>query len=380
MLKRLWVPYEAFDTENIRVWLEEKAYDGFRLKRMKPYFAVFEETDRLSLKFHLEPTIKDVNKPESGIIESRQDRGWTYAGTIPGHFHVFYAEQKASDFYEDKKSVKYLYEEKLKKDAWIVFGSIITLLLFFFQIMMESRQPVLWIIENFDIFHAVTSGFILSGIISTIITYLKHKNIVKRFENEDKFYPTSKLYRGVKLIGYGTISIFMIFNLIQLFSSDLNRGDRVSNLDEKPIISLYELESSGNNAIADEKFNYYRIRGESLFLDEMITDYQNDYVDSNRSYSSDLTTTLYLGKSEYVMEILEEQLINENKKNFSISDYDHEILSGVKVSLFERNSQQIMILSLKDRLLKVSYSGGGKLKNWKEIMVKSFLEYSIAGM
>ena len=378
MIKRFWVPYEAFDTENIRVWLEEKAFDGFRLKKIKPYFAVFEETDRLSLKFHLEPTVKDVNKPESGIIESRQDRGWTYAGTIPGHFHVFYAEQKASDFYEDKKSVKYLYEEKLKKDAWIVFGSIITLLLFFFQIMMESRQPVLWIIENFDIFHAVTSGFILFGIISTIITYIKHKNIVKRFENEDRFYPTSKVYRVLMLFGYGAIIIFMILTAIQLFSSEQNNSDRVSSLDEKPIISLYELESSGNEGMVEKEFSYYRIRNESLFLDEMITNYQNEYLDPKRTYSSDLTTIFYLGKSEDVIRVLEQQLIGENKNKTGISDFDSEIISGVAVSILDGDTQEIMILSLKDRLLKVSYSGGGKLKNWKEIIVKSFLEYNIS--
>ncbi|NLB20525.1 MAG: DUF2812 domain-containing protein [Clostridium sp.] len=378
MLKRFWVPYEAFDVESIRVWLEEKAEEGFRLKKMKPYFAVFEETDRLSLKFHIEPTIKDIKKPESGIIESRLERGWTYAGTISGHFHVFYAEQKATDFYEDKKTVKYLYEEKLKKDAWFVFGSIITLLLFFFQNMIGSRQPVLWIIENFDFFQAATTGFILFGIISTIITYIKHNNIIKRFENEDEFYPTSKLYRVLKLFGYGAIIIFMILTAIQLFSSEQNKEDLVNSLDEKPIVSLYELESSGNNGIVEEEFSYYRIRSESLFLDEMITNYQNEYLDTKRTYSSDLTTTFYLGKSENIIGILEQQLIDENKNKTSISDYDSEIISGVTVSILDGVTQEIMILSLKERLLKVSYSGGGKLKNWKEIIVKSFLEYSIS--
>ena len=191
-----------------------------------------------------------------------------------------------------------------------MFGSIIN--------MIGSRQPVLWIIENFDFFQAATTGFILFGIISTIITYIKHNNIIKRFENEDEFYPTSKLYRVLKLFGYGAIIIFMILTAIQLFSSEQNKEDLVNSLDEKPIVSLYELESSGNNGIVEEEFSYYRIRSESLFLDEMITNYQNEYLDTKRTYSSDLTTTFYLGKSENIIGILEQQLIDENKNKTSI--------------------------------------------------------------
>ena len=170
----------------------------------------------------------------------------------------------------------------------------------------------------------------------------------------------------------------MILTAIQLFSSEQNKEDLVNSLDEKPIVSLYELESSGNNGIVEEEFSYYRIRSESLFLDEMITNYQNEYLDTKRTYSSDLTTTFYLGKSENIIGILEQQLIDENKNKTSISDYDSEIISGVTVSILDGVTQEIMILSLKERLLKVSYSGGGKLKNWKEIIVKSFLEYSIS--
>ena len=85
-----------------------------------------------------------------------------------------------------------------------------------------------------------------------------------------------------------------------------------------------------------------------------------------------------MGKSENIIGILEQQLIDENKNKTSISDYDSEIISGVTVSILDGVTQEIMILSLKERLLKVSYSGGGKLKNWKEIIVKSFLEYSIS--
>lgn len=377
MLKRFWVPYEPFDVESIRIWLEEKAEEGYRLKKMKPYFAVFEETDRLSLKFHLEPTIKDVRKPESGIVESRSEKGWTYAGTIAGHFHAFYADQKAADYYDDKRTVKYLYEEKLKKDAWIIFGSILTLVLFIFQNMAGSRQPLLWIIENFNFFEAAATGFIVLGLISTIITFIKHNNIVKRVQNENEFYPSSKLYRVLMLLGYGAIIIFIIFTALQLVSDPGNNSDQISSLDEKPIISLYELESSGNEVAVEEDFSYYRIRDESLFLDEMITNFQNHYLDPKRTGSSDLTTIFYLGKSEQIISLLEQQLIEENKNKTGIRDHESEIVSGVSVSILDGVTQEIMILSLKNRLLKVSYRGGGRLNNWKEIITESFLEYDV---
>jgi hypothetical protein len=126
MAKRFWVPYAPYDVESIRMWLGEKAEEGYRLKKMKPYFAVFEETDRASLKFHLEPTVyKDVNKPDAGVVETRAERGWSYAGTVTDHFHVFYADEQTPDFYSDPNAVKWKYEEKLKKERWGIFWSIL---------------------------------------------------------------------------------------------------------------------------------------------------------------------------------------------------------------------------------------------------------------
>src|SRR5690554_4368787 len=112
MAKRFWVPYAPYDMESIRMWLEEKAEEGYRLKKMKPYFAVFEERDREHLKFHLEPTLKDHSEPDSEVVEAHAERGWTYAGTLADHFHVYYAEKDTPDFYTDPHSVMWKYKEK----------------------------------------------------------------------------------------------------------------------------------------------------------------------------------------------------------------------------------------------------------------------------
>lgn len=85
--KRFWLPYASYDMKNIKIWLEEKAEDGYILKKMKRNFPIFEEVERgTSVKYHLEPTTTNMRKPPEEIMETRKQRGWHYAGTIHDFF------------------------------------------------------------------------------------------------------------------------------------------------------------------------------------------------------------------------------------------------------------------------------------------------------
>ena len=379
MAKRFWVPYAPYDVESIRMWLNEKAEEGYRLKVMKPYFAVFEETDRASLKFHLEPTVKDANKPDDGIIETRAERGWTYAGTLQDQFHVFYADEITPDFYSDPHAVKWKYEEKLKKERWGVFWAIlwfIPLVLLEMNMMYGSRNPVLWVIENLQVHHIVVLVLLFSGVIAKLITYRRHRKYVEHLNEKQDFYmPSTGMFRMVNLIGnvlFFTVVIGIF--LLAITSVDEAYEDDTTN-DFGQVIDLLELEQLRDPDLVDNinvEFDLFAYIDESLFLDEKITLHQS--AELLRSYSPGLTTTNYRTKSKGITKVLEEELIKQGIENTSDTDSVKEMYSGVSVSYFDVPELRTMILSHENRLLRLEYRGRLDLKDWKALIAEKFLK------
>lgn len=383
MTKRFWVPYAPYDVESIRIWLEEKAEDGYRLKNMKPYFAVFEETDRTSLKFHLEPTVKDANKPDDEIIETRAERGWTYAGTLQDQFHVFYADKKTPDFYSDPNAVKWKYEEKLKKEKWGVFWSVLTIIpLVFLEINFMSgfSNPVLWILENLQVSHIIALVFLFSGLIPKLITYRRHRRYVEYLDEKEDFHlPSTGVFRMVSLIGNvlfftaAIVILFLAFTSADDAYEDASKDVKVNDFGQ--VINLLELEQLRDPELVDNtniEIDLYAYINESLFLDEKITLHQSAAL--LHSYWPGLTTTNYTAKSDGVREVLEEELIKQAIENTGDTDSVKEVYSGVTISYFDVPELRTMILSHEKRLLRLEYRGRLDLKDWKALMAEKFLK------
>jgi len=379
MAKRFWVPYAPYDVESIRMWLGEKAEEGYRLKKMKPYFAVFEETDRVSLKFHLEPTVKDANKPDDEIIETRAERGWSYAGTLPDHFHVFYADEQTPDFYSDPNAVKWKYEEKLKKERWKIFWSIlwfIPLVLTEMNFMYGFRNPVLWVLENLQVYNIILIAFLFLGLMAKLITYRRHRKYVEHLNEKDDFFmPSTGIFRMVNLISSVFFYSVAIVIVVLTFSSvdEVYEDDKANDIGN--VIDLLELEKLRDPDLVDNinvEFDLFAYIDESLFLDEKITLHQS--AELLRSYSPGLITTNYRTKSDGIRKVLEEELIKQGIENTGDTDSVKEVYSGVTVSYFDVPELRTMILAHENRLLRLEYRGRLDLKDWKEDIVEMFLK------
>lgn len=380
MTKRFWVPYAPYDVESMRMWLEEKAEEGYRLKKMKPYFAVFEETDRKKMKFHLEPTLsKDASKPDAEIIETRAERGWNYAGTLTDHFHVFYADEQRPDFYSDPNAVKWKYEEKLKKERWGIFWSIlwfIPLVLLEMNFMYGFRNPVIWVLEDLQAHNIILIIFLFSGVMAKLITYRRHRKYVDHLNEKDDFYlPSTGVFRMVNLIGSVLFFAVFIGILILTFSSVDEFYENDTTNDFGNVIDLLELEQLIDPDLVGDinvEFSLFAYINESLFLDEKTTLHQSAVL--LHSYSPSLITTNYRTKSEWITTVLEEELITQAIENSGDTDSVKELYSDVTVSYFDVPELRTMILSHENRLLRLEYRGRLDLKDWKEDIVEMFLK------
>jgi len=379
MAKRFWVPYAAYDVESIRMWLEEKADEGYRLKMMKPYFAVFEETDREHLKFHLEPTLKDAREPESEVVEAHADRGWTYAGTLADHFHVYYAEKDTPDFYMDPHSVKWKYEEKLKKERRGIFWSIPGFLLLFLldlDFLNGFSDPILWMLQNLQVYHLLYLSFIVLGLMTKVITYRRYKKYVENLDEKEDFQtPSTGIFRMVNLIGnflfYGAAIGILLF----AFSADQEMYGylEIEDLDFEPVITLEEIEELKDPDFREkEAFDYgnYASVRKSIFLNDQIVIDENLWI-INR-YSPGLQTTYYQVSSQWILNFFEDRLISRVEKSTGDTDSIRETYGNVSVSYFDVPELRTMILRMENRLMVVNYRGRVDLKSFKELIAERF--------
>lgn len=278
--KRFFVPYEPYDIKGMKMWLEEKAEEGYRLKKMKPYFAVFEEVERQNLKYHLEPTLTDSHEPLEEVKATRQERGWTYAGTYPEHFHVYYAGHDTKEFYPEGMAIQSKYEEKLRKQRWKIFWSIPAFLLLAFPefgAALFTTRPILWMLENVRIYQLLTLGFILLGGVSQVVAYGKYRKFTRDLgrAEEDSVVPSSGSFRFLNL----AIHSLLYLTLFTVLLVTIRAGEDKSRFtlgywnEDSPVIALEELELMQNSEVNTSQYvNYedYGYEDESIFLDVFI--------------------------------------------------------------------------------------------------------------
>lgn len=225
--KRFWLPYASYDMVNIKRWLEEKAEEGYILKKMKPNFPVFLEVDRgASIKYHLEPTVKDRHKPLEEIVETRKDRGWQYAGTIPDSFHVYYAESGTKEFYHEPEDVTHKLQEKLRNDKKSLLLHLpLSLLVVFTDLLnIKSADPlVIWFFQNLNWMHVLLlSTFILSGLLK-FFAYQKLKNYIKSTNPREESGTSSSILKLFVLSGNALIVMFLLFFFYQILWGELSQ-------------------------------------------------------------------------------------------------------------------------------------------------------------
>lgn len=372
--KRLWVPIEPYDIEAIKEWLEEKAREGYELKNMKPYFAVFEETERQELKYHLEPTLKDTLRPMDDILESRKERGWSYAGTVTDHFHVFRSPAGTKEFHADEHAVRWKLEEKLKRDKRKLLWKIP---LFFYVFILQMgfwdlfHNPAIWIIEGLSLIHLLAFIPLVLGVISQYLNYRHHKRAVERMAGNVEDYPESnENFRVLGLVGQVLVYLALIvvgLSIIFEVGSAKDMGS-MGKIDQYPFIHIEEIELGEDPSISEAKFvkyNYYSGSTSSIFVKERL--YLNQYANIGHveHYSSDLSSVYYELRLKKATEVLAREARNRAKER-SGAEGETEMLHGFSITYYEGINVQYLILNDADQLLELTYYGDADLSEWKE--------------
>lgn len=372
--KRLWVPIEPYDIEAMKEWLEEKAREGYELKNMKPYFAVFKETERQDLKYHLEPTLKDSLRPMDDILESRKERGWSYAGTVADHFHVFRSPAGTKDFHADEHSVRWKLEEKLKRDKWKLLWKI-PLFVYVFLLQMGFwnlfHNPVIWMIEELSLFHLLAFVPLVLGVISQHLNYRNQKRIVERMAGNGDDYPVSSdNFRVIGLMGQVLVYLAVIvlgLSMIFEVGSTKDIGSALK-IDQYPFITIEDIELKENPSIGEAKYvkyNYNSGSTSSLFLKERLYLDQYASIGHVEHYSSDLSSVYYKPRLEKAIEVLAREA-RKRAKESSGAEGESEILDGVSITYYDGIHVQYLILNDAQQLLELRYFGDADLSEWKE--------------
>lgn len=378
--KRFWVPYDPYEMDSLKLWFEEKAGEGYRLHKMRPYFAVFEESDREELVYHLEPALKDWNEPEEEIQKNRKMNGWTYAGTLKNHYHVFHAPKGTPLLQADKDAQKFKLKRKMKSEKWGILGSILAFFLLLIQLDIQklSRNPMLWIIEDLNIFTLAGLIFILvSGLFGRVIALRRYKSIMDKLDTDDESHNTSTgMFRTVEIFGTGLITLAIIWSGYMMFTQDFNYlQDGEYDAEKYPSVSLERIDRLSHLDGGSENLIYdsYSLSSSSIIIQEKQIVYQSSIKGRYGSPISRLTVTYYDLVSPYFIDVLwDESEKTAAEKTGSVDGLEEEH-DGAEMIFYKGNGTQYLILRYDDRFMVVEYLGAAELSDWKE---EFFMELS----
>lgn len=353
--KRFWLPYASYDMENIKNWLEEKAEDGYILKKMKSNFPVFLEAERGSaIKYHLEPTVKDRSKPPEEIIETRKQRGWQYAGTLPDFFHVYYAEKGTSEFNHQPEDITHKLKEKLRSDKKSLLLQIPLSLLVVLSDMINaysSQQPLLWFYINFNWYHIVIILiFILSGSFK-ILAYLRLKEFVKPSGERKENGGASSV---IKILGYAGDALIMLFLLIFAYEAlwgDLSK-DGAYTVEQQRGYPMQVLQLTEDYYHAQHSDDYdgkspYVWTRSSLLLNKQL---HSSYLSYNNYRYEDFSVEYYRGVTEVVRESFQRELVEgiQKTEKGSLSSED---IDGMRVLFLKTHELVYSFYAFEEHLI-----------------------------
>lgn len=379
--KRFWVPYDPYEMDSLKLWFEEKAGEGYRLHKMRPYFAVFEESDREELVYHLEPALKDWNEPEEEILKNRKMSGWTYAGTLKNHYHVFHAPKGSPLLQADKDAQKLKLQRKMKSEKWGILGSILAFFLLLIQLDIQklSRNPMLWIVEDLNIFTLGGLIFILvSGLFGRVIALRRYKTIMDKLDTDDESHNTSTgMFRTVEIFGTGLITLAMIWSGYMMFTQDFNYiQDGEYDAEKYPSVSLERIDrSSVDGGSENLNFDIYSLSSSSIIIQEKQIVYQSSLKGKYGSTISRMTITYYDLVSPYFINVLRDESEKTAAAATGTGAGLEEELDGADTIYYEGRGMQYLLLQYDDRFMEVEYQGAAELSDWKEEFVLKLTTY-----
>ena len=380
--KRFWVPYDPYEMDSLKLWFEEKAGEGYRLHKMRPYFAVFEESDREELGYHLEPALKDWNEPEEEMLKNRKMSGWTYAGTLKNHYHVFHAPKGTPLLQADKDAQKLKLKRKMKSEKWGILGSILAFFLLLIQLDIQklSGNPMLWIVEDLDIFTLGGLIFILvSGLFGRVMALRRYQTIMDKLDTDDESDNTSTgMFRTVEIFGTGLITLAMIWSGYTMFTQDFNYIQEGKYDAEKyPSVSLERMHRSSDLEGGSENliFDIYSLSSSSIIIQEKQIVYQSSIKGRYGSPISRLTVTYYDLVSPHFIDVLWAESEKTAAENTGSEDGLEEEHDGADTIFYKGYGTQYLIIRHDDRFMEVEYQGDAELSDWKEEFVLELTTY-----
>lgn len=352
--KRFWLPYASYDMKNIKIWLEEKAEDGYILKKMKRNFPIFEEVERgTSVKYHLEPTTTNMRKPPEEIMETRKQRGWRYAGTIHDFFHVYYAEKDTKDFYYQSEDIKHALQEKLRiQKKELIMYIPLTILPFMIDLLGSIRfmSPFLWLFLNFSWLHVTMLIFFFFSGLFKLLSYLKLKKYVASSDSQTQTESSSivKVFSvsgGILLVG------LVIFVLYQLFWGSTIQNDSTWIQQEKgypmQVLLLAEKDAHIQNQEIDQERNFYVETKRSFLLTKQLSAYY--LIDYGFGYER-VSVDYYRGLTAGARKVFQNVLLEKIAEN----EYEHDTpdeIEGIVLNQLRNGKTIISLLSSEEHLI-----------------------------
>ena len=353
--KRFWLPYASYDMVNIKNWLEEKAEDGYILKKMKSNFPVFLEVERgSSIKYHLEPTVKDRSKPLEEIIETRKQRGWQYAGTLPDFFHVYYADKSTSEFNHQPEDIAHKLKEKLRSDKKSLLLHLpLSLLVVFTDLLSMNRSdtPSIWFFQNFNWMHMMLLlTFVLSGSFK-LISYQKLRNYIKSTDRKEESGTSSSILKLLVFFGNALIGVFLLFFFYQILWGELSQeGAYTAQKQEGYPMKVLQITEDYYNA-QDTSSNYgispYVWTKSSVLLNKQMYASYSSYQDNRHL---EFSVQYFRGMTTGIRENFQKEMMEIINKSENVS-FSSENADGVVVSYLKSPEEVSSFFAFEEHLI-----------------------------
>lgn len=382
--KRFWLPFASYDIRNIEHWLQEKAEQGFVLKKMKPYFPVFLDLEgTASVKYHLEPTVKDRSEPTQEVIETRAQRGWTYAGTMDNMFHVFYADKNEKSFYATPSDVIQKYQEKLRKRRHsLLFLLPLSLLALSVDLIdfYNSESMLQWIFLNLSYYHVMLILFVLYSGVVDIIDYIKLKQFAQSFEYPEDKETSSRLYKVFRLSANMTVVLFtgvILFYLLQGNTSETGlMNNEVQHISEiqgaYPIEVLATVTELKKSCSADGETTpdpFIRTSSSLLIEKQMFS-----YSYQEQAYSNiDISVNFFGARNLRIIESFKNLTIDDLEE-YKGGDFQEEMVEGIKLHSMVTEQDYILLMMKEKYMVLVTVPVESWQKSLKSVFVESFMK------
>ncbi len=172
------IPYDAFETEALEAWLDEKAREGLQLESRFWLFATFRRTEPRNTRFRIDVGNKETLRREREIRNFYKKSGWNYVGSFRKFFDIYKTDDpEAPELNTDPMVL----QQSLRRKTWLnlaTFGAMVALSLlgFFLSIPKETGWSSLYALldgnlEQILLFGALSILCFVGGVIELVRLY-----------------------------------------------------------------------------------------------------------------------------------------------------------------------------------------------------------------